>query len=110
MSGLRMNIAAAIAFAVLAAGGAPAQEHYPSRAIKVIVPTSAGAVTDVLARAIGQGLSQAWGQPVVVENRPGGDESIGVEVGTKTAPDGYTLLGGSNGGVTAARHLHSSMG
>ena len=94
---------------MLAASSAPAQEQYPSRAIKIVVPTSPGAVTDILARAIAQELSQAWGQPVVVDNRPGADEMIGVEAVTKSPPDGYTLLVGSNGGVTAAPHLHSRM-
>ena len=54
----------------LASGPAAAQEQYPNRTVRIIVPTSPGAVTDVLARAIGQSLSQAWGQPVIVDDRP----------------------------------------
>jgi tripartite-type tricarboxylate transporter receptor subunit TctC len=92
-----------------ASTGALAQEPYPTRAIKIIVPTSPGAVTDILARAIGQGLAQAWGQPVVVDNRPGADEMLGVDAVAKSAPDGYTFVLPSNGGITAAPHLHGHM-
>src|SRR5215813_5974789 len=95
--------------ALAAAGVALAQEQYPSRTIKIVVPTNPGAVTDVLARSVGQALSQAWGQPVVVDNRPGADETLGVDLVTKSPPDGYTLLVTSNGGITAAPHLHSQL-
>jgi tripartite-type tricarboxylate transporter receptor subunit TctC len=65
--------------------GAPvAHAQYPNRAIKIVVPTTPGAVTDILARVIGQGLTQSWGQPVVVDNRPGADEMLGVEAVAKS--------------------------
>ena len=92
---------------LLAAGPASAQDAYPSRTVKIVVPTSPGAVTDVLARAIGQAMSQSWGQPVIIDNRPGGDETLGGEAVARSAPDGYTLLISSNGGITAAPHLHT---
>jgi tripartite-type tricarboxylate transporter receptor subunit TctC len=91
---------------VLGIGPASAQGQYPSRAIKIIVPTSPGATTDVLARVIGQGLSQSWGQTVIVENRPGGDEMLGADVVAKSPPDGYTLLVTSNGAITSTPLLH----
>ena len=75
----------------LASGPAAAQEQYPNRTVRIVVPTSPGAVTDVLARAIGQSLSQAWGQPVIVDDRPGADEMIGDEIIAKAPPDGYTI-------------------
>ncbi|MFL6797202.1 MAG: Bug family tripartite tricarboxylate transporter substrate binding protein [Xanthobacteraceae bacterium] len=90
-------------------GAASAQGPYPSRAIKLIVPTTPGATTDVLARVIGQALSQSWGQPVVVENRPGADETLGIELVAKSPADGYTLLVTSNGGITTAPLLHSQL-
>ena len=62
----------------VAASAASAQDQYPSRTVKIIVPTSPGAVTDILARALGQAISQSWGQAVIIDNRPGGDETIGV--------------------------------
>ncbi len=83
-----------------------AQDQYPSRTVRIIVPTSPGAVTDVLARAVGQALSDSWGQPVVIDNRPGADEMIGDEMVARSAPDGYTLGVISNGGITAAPQLH----
>jgi tripartite-type tricarboxylate transporter receptor subunit TctC len=99
-------VLSAIAILLPATGSAPAQDPYPNRTVKIMVPTSAGAVTDVLARAIGQAMSQSWGQPVVIDNRPGGDETLGGEAVTKSPPDGYTILLSSNGGITAAPHIH----
>lgn len=104
---IRLKLLSGIFFLVLGAGAALAQGQYPNRAIKIIVPTSPGAVTDILARVIGQSLSQAWGQPVVVDNRPGGDEMLGVDAVVKSPADGYTLLVTSNAGVTASPQLHS---
>ncbi len=83
-----------------------AQSHYPSQTVRIIVPTSPGAVTDVLARAIGQALSESWAQPVIIDNRPGADEMIGDEIVAKSVPDGYTLGVVSNGGITASPQLH----
>jgi tripartite-type tricarboxylate transporter receptor subunit TctC len=66
-------------------------QSYPSKPIRLMVPFAAGGGTDLTARAIAQKLTQAWGQPVVVENRPGANGTIGVEIAAKSAPDGYTL-------------------
>jgi tripartite-type tricarboxylate transporter receptor subunit TctC len=66
-------------------------DGYPSRPIRVIVPLSAGAA-DTLSRTIGQKLRDSWGQPVVVENRPGGGTTIGTEIAAKSTPDGHTLV------------------
>jgi tripartite-type tricarboxylate transporter receptor subunit TctC len=101
-------LATTLAFA-LAVGPAAAQEQYPNRTVRIIVPTSAGAVTDVLARAIGQSLSQAWGQPVIVDNRPGADEMIGDEIIAKAPPDGYTIGIVSHTGITASPQLHNQV-
>jgi tripartite-type tricarboxylate transporter receptor subunit TctC len=86
-----------------------AQDRYPDRPIKIIVPTSPGATTDVLARSIGQALSDAWKQPVIVDNRPGADEMIGDELVAKALPDGYTLGVISNAGITASPQLHKEV-
>jgi tripartite-type tricarboxylate transporter receptor subunit TctC len=90
----------------LGIGAHPAHAQYPNRSIKIVVPTTPGAVTDILARVIGQGLSQTWGQPVIVDNRPGADEMLGVEAVAKSPADGYTLLVTSNGGITTSPLLH----
>ncbi len=68
-----------------------AQAHYPSKPIKIIVPFPAGGTSDVLARILGVKLTEAWGQPVVVENRPGSSGNLGADVVAKSAPDGYTF-------------------
>ena len=76
-----------IAWVTWLAGQAIA-ETYPTRTIRLIVPYAPGGATDVVARMIGQRLSEALGQPVVVDNRPGGMENIGVRACTEAAPDG----------------------
>lgn len=98
-----------IVLLALASSGAMAQVQYPTNTVRIIVPSSPGATTDVLARLIGQGLTQSWGQPAIVENRPGADEMIGVSAAAKASADGYTLLVTSNAAITAAPHLHSRM-
>ncbi|MGM4988252.1 MULTISPECIES: Bug family tripartite tricarboxylate transporter substrate binding protein [unclassified Tardiphaga] len=72
---------------------APANETFPSKTIKYIVPYPPGGFNDTLGRIFAQKLQDAWGVPVVVENRPGGGTLIGTEAVAKSAPDGYTLLG-----------------
>ena len=65
---------------------------FPNRAIRIIVPFPAGGPSDIVARLIGQKMSEDWGQPVVIENRPGANTIIGAQAVAKAAPDGYTLL------------------
>lgn len=81
----------ALAMAALSLG-AQAQETYPSRPVRIITPYAAGSSTDIIARLIGPKLTDAWGQPVVVESRPGGNTVIGSDAMVKSRPDGYTLL------------------
>ena len=67
-------------------------QSFPNRPIRIIVPFPAGGPTDILSRVIAQKMSEDWGQPVVVENRPGADTAIGAVQVAKAPPDGYTLL------------------
>lgn len=67
-------------------------QSYPVRAIKIVVPSPPGGSTDFLARTIGQKLQAAWGQPVIIENKPGAGLRLGADVVAKSPPDGYTLL------------------
>jgi tripartite-type tricarboxylate transporter receptor subunit TctC len=101
-------LSAALLLALFGEAGL-AQDRYPDRTVKIIVPTSPGATTDVLARSIGQALSDSWRQPVIVDNRPGADEMIGDETVAKAPPDGYTLGVVSNAGITASPQLHKAM-
>src|SRR5882672_8477075 len=67
-------------------------QTYPSRNIRAVVPFPAGGITDIGARFVSQKLSEALGQPVVIENRPGASGTLGVDAVTKASPDGYTIL------------------
>jgi len=92
---LLRTFAAAIACTAAAAFA----QDYPNKPIHVIVPFTAGSATDILARTFGERLTAAWGQPVVIENKPGAGGSIGAGVVAKAAPDGYTLVVVSTGHV-----------
>jgi tripartite-type tricarboxylate transporter receptor subunit TctC len=70
---------------------------YPSRRVRLVVPFTPGGTTDITARVIGEKLQQKWGQPVVIENRPGGGATIGADLVAKSSPDGYTLVVGVTG-------------
>ena len=90
VAGLVLGIAA-----VLAAGDACAQgaaSSFPARPVRIIVPQTPGGASDALARIVGQKLSERWGQPVLVENKPGAGGNVGTDYVAKAPPDGYTLL------------------
>jgi tripartite-type tricarboxylate transporter receptor subunit TctC len=91
---------AASFFFSLAAGAAGAQ-GYPNKPVKLVVPFTAGSATDILARTVGQKLTEMWGQSVVVDNRPGAGGTIGTAIVAKSPPDGYTLL------VNSAAHAYN---
>ena len=78
----------------LSLGGVQAQDSYPSKTIRIVVPYPAGGGTDTIARLVGQQLSQRWGQTVLVENRPGASGMLGNDHAAKAAGDGYTVLMG----------------
>jgi tripartite-type tricarboxylate transporter receptor subunit TctC len=83
----------------MAAAAAQAQEAFPGKPIHIIVPFTAGSATDIIARVLGERLSAAFGQPVIVENRPGAGGTIGITQLAKAAPDGTTL------GVVSTGHV-----
>jgi len=82
----------AVASAALWPAPGPAQEPYPSRTVKIVVPAAPGSTTDTLARLVADQLSQKWGKAAIVENIPGGAMNIGAGNVARAAPDGYTLL------------------
>ena len=87
-----LALAAALVFA-----GAVFAQDYPSKAIKIIVPFTPGSATDIMGRIIGERLNAAWGQPVIVENKPGAGGSIGIRETARSGPDGYTFVLVSSG-------------
>jgi tripartite-type tricarboxylate transporter receptor subunit TctC len=89
---MRNWFAALLVLAFLGGAGTAQTPSYPDRPITIIVTAAAGGVTDVVARAFGQELSRATGQPVVIENRGGAAHILGAQAVAKAAPDGYTLL------------------
>jgi tripartite-type tricarboxylate transporter receptor subunit TctC len=92
----------------LVSGAAHAQS-YPSSPVKLIVPVPAGGVTDTMARIVAQRLTELWGQPVVVDNRPGGNYAVGAQAVAKSPPDGLTLLVAPDSTVTANPNLFSKL-
>jgi tripartite-type tricarboxylate transporter receptor subunit TctC len=77
--------------ALVAAAGPASAQDYPTRPIKALTTTSAGGISDVFMRALGEELLKRWGQPIVVENRPGGMQNVGARACAEAPPDGYTI-------------------
>ena len=101
------GIAAFVASALLSA--AALAQPWPQKPVRFIVPFPAGGATDIPARMLGEKLSEAWGQPVIVENRPGAGGAIGAAEAARAAPDGYTLLFPSGSVMTAHQHIYPKL-
>ncbi len=84
-------------------------KNYPNRAVRIIVPFPPGGPADIIARFVGQRMSEDWGQPVVIDNRAGGNTAIGAQAAARSAPDGYTLFARSSWceGATGRRRSRS---
>ena len=95
---MKRIVSLAIALLMYAAGPAFAQD-YPTRPIRILVPYAPGGISDIAARIVGAKLTEAWGQQVAVENRPGGNGFIAVTDAARAAPDGYTLVMVTTGDV-----------
>ena len=100
----RLAVGAALAAFALGAGA----QQYPTKPIKIIVPYTAGGTTDLLARTVGHKLSERWKQPVIIDNRPGANGIIGMDLVAKAPPDGYTLGIASPGTHAVNETLYAS--
>src|SRR5262245_9746279 len=106
MNSLRLLALAAVA----AFGTLPASaQTYPSKPIKILVSTSAGGATDIMARILGHHITTRTGQPHVIDNRAGASGNIAMEAVAKAAPDGYTLGFANTGNITINPYLFKSM-
>lgn len=89
---LRLVAAITLGLAALAGATAAGAQAFPTKPVRIIVPQTPGGASDALARIVGQKLSDRWGQPVVVENKPGAGGNVGTDLVAKSPADGYTLL------------------
>jgi len=99
--GVRLILALLIGLAA----AAPAVAEYPDKPIRLVVPQAAGSATDTIARILGAELARELGQQVIVDNRPGGALTIGLDLTAKSAPDGYTICMGPIGALAITRHM-----
>src|SRR6478609_8824849 len=106
----RRHILAALAAGIAFCSGAFAQGAFPNKPVRLIVPQTPGGASDALARIVGQKLSEKWGQPVVVENKPGAGGNVGTEFVAKAPADGYTLLMSYVGTQAINGSLYKSLG
>jgi tripartite-type tricarboxylate transporter receptor subunit TctC len=108
--GNAMHIFRIVVATLLAAGSTAAHAEYPDRTIQIVVPYTPGGTVDLVTRLLGPRLTAAWGQPVVVLNRPGAGGSVGAEVVARSAPDGYTLFISTNSPLTTNLALYPTLG
>ncbi len=106
MQALRLFFAS---FLLCAVHGLAAAQPFPSKAIKIIVPYPPGGTSDILARSVGQKLTETLGQVVVIENKPGATGNIGADFVAKSPPDGYTLLLADIGSLAIAPSVTTSL-
>jgi len=98
-----------VCFAALAGTGAALAQNYPVKPVRIVVPQAPGSQSDLFARMLGQRMSEGLGQPVVTDPRPGAGGAVGAEVAARAAPDGYTLLMGTNSSHGANPAIYSKL-
>ena len=100
------TLTAMLAWLVFSTGQA---QTYPAKPVRIIVPYAAGGTSDILARQLGPKLADTWGQPVIVENKPGANGNVGAEFVAKSAADGYTLLLTDLGGLVISASVYAQL-
>ena len=109
MSGISVRLFVFVTAALAAVPFLAPAQTFPSRPVKIVVPTSPGGATDAFSRALAPRLSEIWGQPVLVENRPGANQIIGADHVSKSAPDGTTLLVSDASSFVINPHLYKKL-
>src|SRR5215468_11671569 len=99
----------AIIALLLLAAPALAQTDYPAKPVRIVVPFPAGGSADILCRLVGEKLSLAWGQPVIIDNRAGAGGNVGAEIVYRADPDGYTLLCSPPGPLSINHNLYKTL-
>jgi tripartite-type tricarboxylate transporter receptor subunit TctC len=99
----------AVALSLALAAGAALAQAYPGKPIRIVVPFAAGGTSDILARALGPKMTEAWGQPIVVENKTGANGNVGAEFVVRSAPDGYTMLLSDVGAIAINPSVYPNM-
>jgi tripartite-type tricarboxylate transporter receptor subunit TctC len=106
---VRRLLGCALAIALAGAPGLAAAQDFPTRPITIMVPQAPGASSDLLARTVGDRLTALWGQPVVVDNRPGASGNLGAAIAARAPADGYTIMIGTDAMMTSNIYLFKSM-
>src|SRR5262245_27361642 len=108
---MNTRIATLLGLAACAASmiGAALAQSYPVKTVRIVIPQAPGAQSDLFTRMLGQKMSESMGQPVINDPRPGAGGAIGAEVAARAAPDGYTLLMGTNSTHSANPALYSKL-
>lgn len=106
---MRTAAAAGLALAIALVPATSLGQAYPTKPIRVVVPFSPGGTSDIIGRTLGQKLSEAWGQPVIMDNRAGVAGSLGAAIAAKSPPDGYTLLVGNVGPIAVNNQIYKAV-
>jgi tripartite-type tricarboxylate transporter receptor subunit TctC len=98
-----------VALALIAISAPAVAQDYPNKPVTILVPQAPGAASDLLARTLGERLQALWGQSIVIDNRPGAGSNLGAAIAARAAPDGYTLMIGTDAMMTSNMHLYKNM-
>ena len=107
---LKTLLTAALCCAGVAFANVVMAQNYPDRPIRFIIPFPPGGGTDTFARMVAAKLTEAWGQPIIIDNRGGAQGNIGTALGAKAVPDGYTITLAFVGTLSTNPHLYSNPG
>jgi tripartite-type tricarboxylate transporter receptor subunit TctC len=106
---MKLTTAVTLGAVAFAFASSAAAQTYPAKPIRIIVPYAAGGTSDILARQIGPKLTEAWSQPVIIENRTGANGNVGADFVAKSTPDGYTLLITDLGGLVISPSVYPKL-